>query len=31
MRWPGEIPRYYLTERGILSSRKHLDEWLIEC
>ena len=26
----GEIPRHYLTERRILSSRKELDEWLIE-
>ncbi len=25
----GEIPRHYLTERGILFSRKELDEWLI--
>jgi excisionase family DNA binding protein len=26
----GEMPRHYLTERGILFSRKELDEWLIE-
>ena len=26
----GEIPRHYLTERGILFSRKELDEWLIK-
>ena len=26
----GEIPRHYLTERGILFSRKELDEWLLE-
>ena len=26
----GEIPRHYLTERGILFSRKELDEWLME-
>lgn len=25
----GEIPKPYLTERGILFSRKELDEWLI--
>jgi hypothetical protein len=25
----GEIPRHYLTERGILFSRKELDEWFI--
>ena len=25
----GEIPRHYLTERGILFSRRELDEWLI--
>jgi excisionase family DNA binding protein len=25
----GEIPRHYLTERGILFSRKELDAWLI--
>ena len=25
----GEIPKHYLTERGILFSRKELDEWLI--
>jgi len=25
----GEIPRHHLTERGILFSRKELDEWLI--
>ena len=25
----GEIPRHYLTERGILFSRKELDEWLM--
>jgi hypothetical protein len=24
----GEIPKHYLTERGILFSRKELDEWL---
>jgi hypothetical protein len=24
-----EIPRHYLTERGILFSRKELDEWLM--
>jgi hypothetical protein len=26
----GEIPKHYLTERGILFSRKELDEWLME-
>ena len=26
----GEIPKHYLTERGILFSRKELDEWLID-
>jgi hypothetical protein len=26
----GEIPKHYLTERGILFSRKELDEWLLE-
>jgi excisionase family DNA binding protein len=26
----GEIPKHYLTERGLLFSRKELDEWLIE-
>jgi hypothetical protein len=26
----GEIPKHYLTERGILFSRKELDEWLVE-
>jgi hypothetical protein len=26
----GEIPRHYLTERGILFSRKELDEWLLK-
>ena len=26
----GEIPRHYLTERGILFSRKELDQWLID-
>jgi hypothetical protein len=26
----GEIPRHYLTDRGILFSRKELDEWLLE-
>jgi hypothetical protein len=25
----GEIPNHYLTERGILFSRKELDEWLM--
>jgi hypothetical protein len=25
----GEIPKHYLTERGILFSRKELDKWLI--
>jgi excisionase family DNA binding protein len=25
----GEIPKHYLTERGILFSGKELDEWLI--
>ena len=25
----GEIPKHYLTERGILFSRKELDDWLI--
>src|SRR5215216_5244901 len=25
----GEIPKHYLTERGILFSRKEIDEWLI--
>jgi hypothetical protein len=25
----GEIPKHYLTERGILFSRRELDEWLI--
>ncbi len=25
----GEIPKHHLTERGILFSRKELDEWLI--
>ncbi|WP_273843865.1 helix-turn-helix domain-containing protein [Rubrobacter calidifluminis] len=25
----GEIPKHYLTERGILFSRKELDEWLL--
>jgi hypothetical protein len=25
----GEIPRHYLMERGILFSRRELDEWLI--
>ena len=25
----GEIPKHYLTERGILFSRKELDEWLM--
>ena len=25
----GEIPRHYLTERGILFSRRELDEWLL--
>ena len=26
----GEIPKHYLTERGILFSRKELDLWLLE-
>ena len=26
----GEIPKHDLTERGILFSRKELDEWLLE-
>ena len=26
----GEIPKHYLTERGILFSRKEIDEWLME-
>ena len=26
----GEIPKHYLTERGILFSRKELDQWLME-
>ena len=26
----GEIPKHLLTERGILFSRKELDEWLME-
>jgi len=26
----GEIPKPYITERGILFSRKELDEWLME-
>jgi excisionase family DNA binding protein len=26
----GEIPKHYLTDRGILFSRKELDEWLLE-
>ena len=26
----GEIPKHYITERGILFSRKELDEWLLE-
>ena len=26
----GEIPRHYLTKRGILFSRKELDEWLMK-
>ena len=26
----GEIPKHYLSERGILFSRKELDEWLME-
>jgi hypothetical protein len=26
----GEILRHYLTERGILFSRKELDQWLID-
>ena len=26
----GEIPKHYVTERGILFSRKELDEWLME-
>jgi hypothetical protein len=25
-----EIPKHYLTDRGILFSRKELDEWLLE-
>ncbi len=25
----GEIPKHYLTERGILFSRRELDEWLM--
>lgn len=25
----GEIPKHYLTERGILFSQKELDEWLM--
>lgn len=25
----GEIPKHYLTERGILFSHKELDEWLM--
>jgi len=25
----GEIPRHYITERGILFNRKELDEWLL--
>jgi excisionase family DNA binding protein len=25
----GEIPNHHLTERGILFSRKELDEWLM--
>ncbi len=25
----GEIPKHYLTERGILFSRQELDEWLM--
>ncbi len=25
----GEIPRHYITERGILFNRKALDEWLM--
>jgi excisionase family DNA binding protein len=25
----GEIPKHYLTERGVLFSRKELDEWLM--
>jgi hypothetical protein len=26
----GEIPKHYITERGILFSRKELDEWLMK-
>lgn len=26
----GEIPRHYLTERGVLFSRRELDEWLMK-
>ena len=26
----GDIPKHYVTERGILFSRKELDEWLLE-
>jgi hypothetical protein len=26
----GEIPRHYLTERGIIFPRKELDEWPLE-
>jgi predicted HTH domain antitoxin len=26
----GDIPKHYLTDRGILFSRKELDEWLLE-
>jgi hypothetical protein len=26
----GEVPKHYLTERGILFSRKELDEWPLE-
>jgi excisionase family DNA binding protein len=25
----GEIPKHYLTERGVLFSRKEIDEWLM--
>jgi excisionase family DNA binding protein len=25
----GEIPRHYITERGILFNRRELDEWLL--
>ena len=25
----GEIPRHYITERGIHFNRKELDEWLL--